>query len=163
MQRGRSSSRERAPAATTTQPRVVTVGTPLRLTLPRDIKRLAVGDSSVEDSVRLDANDGSFELQYNMTPSAVDWLEEVRLVQSTAWDADGALPLHVQLDGDVGVVAGAAGPGHGSTVAVVDTVSSRGGFRGEELSTIGQLRDQCISLIQQVETAQNESEEEAEE
>lgn len=50
-----------------------------------------------------------------------------------------------------------------STVAVVDTVSSRGGFRGEELSTIGQLRDQCISLIQQVEAAQNESEEEAEE
>jgi hypothetical protein len=43
-----------------------------------------------------------------------------------------------------------------STVAVVDTVSSRGGFRGEELSTIGQLRDQCISLIQKVEEAQNE-------
>lgn len=45
-----------------------------------------------------------------------------------------------------------------STVAVVDTVSSRGGFRGEELSTIGQLRDQCISLIQKVEEAQNEEE-----
>ena len=38
-----------------------------------------------------------------------------------------------------------------STVAVIDTVSSRGGFRGEELSTIGQLRDQCIQLVQQVE------------
>ena len=46
-----------------------------------------------------------------------------------------------------------------STVAVVDTVSSRGGFRGEELSTIGQLRDQCISLIQQVEAAQSDEEE----
>lgn len=43
-----------------------------------------------------------------------------------------------------------------STVAVVDTISSRGGFRGEELSTIGQLRDQCIALIQQVESAQAE-------
>jgi hypothetical protein len=37
-----------------------------------------------------------------------------------------------------------------STVAVIDTISSRGGFRGEELSTIGQLRDQSIALIQMV-------------
>ena len=43
-----------------------------------------------------------------------------------------------------------------STVAVVDTVAGRGGFRGEELSTIGQLRDQCINLIQQVEALQGE-------
>ena len=50
-----------------------------------------------------------------------------------------------------------------STVAVVDTVSSRGGFRGEELSTIGQLRDQCISLIQQVEALQGEEQTETEE
>jgi hypothetical protein len=47
-----------------------------------------------------------------------------------------------------------------STVAVVDTVSSRGGFRGEELSTIGQLRDQCISLISKVEAAQSEEDDE---
>jgi hypothetical protein len=46
-----------------------------------------------------------------------------------------------------------------STVAVIDTVSSRGGFRGEELSTIGQLRDQCIALIQQIEALEaNEGE-----
>lgn len=44
-----------------------------------------------------------------------------------------------------------------STVAVVDTVTGRGGFRGEELSTIGQLRDQCIQLIQLVEQMQNET------
>jgi len=43
-----------------------------------------------------------------------------------------------------------------STVAVVDTVASRGGFRGEELSTIGQLRDQCIALISKVEAIQGE-------
>ena len=40
-----------------------------------------------------------------------------------------------------------------STVAVVDTVAARGGFRGEELSTIGQLRDQCIQLVQLLEAA----------
>jgi len=50
-----------------------------------------------------------------------------------------------------------------STVAVVDTVAGRGGFRGEELSTIGQLRDQCISLIQQVEALQGEEQTETEE
>ena len=46
-----------------------------------------------------------------------------------------------------------------STVAVVDTVTGRGGFRGEELSTIGQLRDQCIQVIQRLEDAQAEAEE----
>lgn len=45
-----------------------------------------------------------------------------------------------------------------STVAVIDTVTGRGGFRGEELSTIGQLRDQCIALIQLVEQLQSEAE-----
>ena len=34
-----------------------------------------------------------------------------------------------------------------STVAVIDTIAGRGGFRGEELATIGQLRDQCVALI----------------
>jgi len=38
-----------------------------------------------------------------------------------------------------------------STVAVIDTVAARGGFRGEELATIGQLRDQSIALIQLLE------------
>lgn len=50
-----------------------------------------------------------------------------------------------------------------SCVAVVDTVSSRGGFRGEELSTIGQLRDQCIALIQELEAKQSEVEDSTEE
>tara|TARA_R110000803_G_scaffold200284_1_gene264598 strand:- start:220 stop:417 length:198 start_codon:yes stop_codon:yes gene_type:complete len=45
-----------------------------------------------------------------------------------------------------------------STVAVIDAVTQRGGFKGEELSTIGQLRDQCIQLIQVVE---NHNEQEA--
>ena len=41
-----------------------------------------------------------------------------------------------------------------STIAVIDTVVQRGGFKGEELSTIGQLRDQSIECIQLVEQLQ---------
>jgi hypothetical protein len=44
-----------------------------------------------------------------------------------------------------------------SVVAVIDTVASRGGFRGEELATIGQLRDQSITLIQLIEETQSET------
>ena len=43
-----------------------------------------------------------------------------------------------------------------STVAVVDTVVQRGGFKGEELSTIGQLRDQAVQIVQMVEQVQGE-------
>jgi len=43
-----------------------------------------------------------------------------------------------------------------STVAVIDAVTQRGGFKGEELSTIGQLRDQCIQVIQICETLQSD-------
>jgi len=45
-----------------------------------------------------------------------------------------------------------------STVAVVDTVAGRGGFRGEELFSIGQLRDQCITLIQLLENEEENQE-----
>lgn len=38
-----------------------------------------------------------------------------------------------------------------STVAVIDTLVQRGAFKGEELSTIGQLRDQALQAIQHVE------------
>lgn len=34
-----------------------------------------------------------------------------------------------------------------SCVAVVDTVVTRGGFKGEELTTIAQLRDQAIQVV----------------
>lgn len=46
-----------------------------------------------------------------------------------------------------------------STVAVIDTVCSRGGFRGEELATIGQLRDQSIALIQLLEQTEIDGDE----
>tara|TARA_R110001592_G_scaffold330103_1_gene612194 strand:- start:456 stop:671 length:216 start_codon:yes stop_codon:yes gene_type:complete len=42
-----------------------------------------------------------------------------------------------------------------STVAVIDTVVQRGGFKGEELSTIGQLRDQAVQIIQLCEEYQS--------
>ena len=43
-----------------------------------------------------------------------------------------------------------------STIAVVDAIAKRGGFKGEELSTIGQLRDQAVQVIQLIETLQQE-------
>jgi hypothetical protein len=49
-----------------------------------------------------------------------------------------------------------------STVAVIDAVTQRGGFKGEELTTIGQLRDQCIQLIQIVENHNEEAAAESE-
>lgn len=42
-----------------------------------------------------------------------------------------------------------------SVIAVIDTVAARGGFRGEELATIGQLRDQSIALVQMIEEEQS--------
>ena len=39
-----------------------------------------------------------------------------------------------------------------SCVAVIDTVVQRGGFKGEELTTIGQLRDQAVQVINMVES-----------
>jgi len=44
-----------------------------------------------------------------------------------------------------------------STIAVIDTIVQRGGFRGEELSTIGQLRDQCVQLTSLCEAAELEA------
>lgn len=47
-----------------------------------------------------------------------------------------------------------------STIAVIDTMTQRGAFRGEELSTIGQLRDQCTQGVQVVESYKQEQAEE---
>lgn len=43
-----------------------------------------------------------------------------------------------------------------STVAVVDAMTQRGAFKGEELSTIGKLRDDAVQVIQVVENIQQE-------
>lgn len=43
-----------------------------------------------------------------------------------------------------------------STIAVIDAITTRGGFKGEELSTIGQLRDQCVQVVQLAEQVQQE-------
>ena len=49
-----------------------------------------------------------------------------------------------------------------STVAVIDALTGRGAFKGEELSTIGQLRDQCLQAIQLAEAYQQEQATESE-
>jgi len=49
-----------------------------------------------------------------------------------------------------------------SSIAIIDTITQRGGFRGEELSTIGQLRDQCAQAVQVVESFKQEEAEEEE-
>ena len=41
-----------------------------------------------------------------------------------------------------------------STIAVIDTLTQRGAFKGEELSTIGGLRYQAAQLIQLAEAYQ---------
>ena len=43
-----------------------------------------------------------------------------------------------------------------SMIAVIDAIAQRGGFRGEELSTIGQLRDQCVQIVQLAESLSQE-------
>jgi hypothetical protein len=43
-----------------------------------------------------------------------------------------------------------------STVAVVDTMVQRGAIKGEELTTLGQLRDQAVQMIQMCETFQQD-------
>ena len=43
-----------------------------------------------------------------------------------------------------------------STIAVIDTMVQRGAIKGEELSTLGQLRDQAVQMIQMAETYQQE-------
>ena len=47
-----------------------------------------------------------------------------------------------------------------SSIAIIDTITQRGGFRGEELSTIGQLRDQCAQAVQGGESFKQEEAEE---
>ena len=44
-----------------------------------------------------------------------------------------------------------------SSIAIIDAISQRGAFKGEELSTIGTLRDQCIQMVQLCEQMQQEA------
>ncbi len=50
-----------------------------------------------------------------------------------------------------------------SSIAIIDAISQRGAFKGEELSTVGQLRDQCVQLVQNVEERQQEMDDEEDE
>ena len=44
-----------------------------------------------------------------------------------------------------------------STIAVIDAMTQPGAFKGEELSTIGTLRDQCIQVVSLTEQMQQEA------
>ena len=46
-----------------------------------------------------------------------------------------------------------------TTVSVIDAMTQRGAVKGEELSAIGQLRDQCVAASQMCEQFQSEHEE----
>ena len=50
-----------------------------------------------------------------------------------------------------------------STIAVIDAMTQRGAFKGEELSTIGTLRDPCIQMVQLCEQMQQDQAMETEE
>ena len=50
-----------------------------------------------------------------------------------------------------------------STIAVIDAMTQRGAFTGEEHSTIGTLRDQCIQMVQLCEQIQQDQAMETEE
>jgi hypothetical protein len=50
-----------------------------------------------------------------------------------------------------------------SSIAIIDAIVQRGAFKGEELSTVGGLRDQCVQLIQATEEREQESAENEEE
>ena len=43
-----------------------------------------------------------------------------------------------------------------TTVSVIDAMTQRGAIKGEELSAIGQLRDQCVQVSQLCEAFQSE-------
>ena len=38
-----------------------------------------------------------------------------------------------------------------TTISVIDAMTQRGAIKGEELSAIGQLRDQCVQIAQMCE------------
>ena len=46
-----------------------------------------------------------------------------------------------------------------TTISVVDAMCQRGAVKGEELTAIGQLRDQCVQLAQLCEAFQSANEE----
>lgn len=44
-----------------------------------------------------------------------------------------------------------------TTISVVDAMCARGAVKGEELSAIGQLRDQCVQIAQMCEQFHSEN------
>jgi len=45
-----------------------------------------------------------------------------------------------------------------TTISVIDAMCQRGAVKGEEMSAIGQLRDQCVQIAQMCEQFHSENE-----
>ena len=59
---------------------------------------------------------------------------------------------------DVKPVYDAAFRASRTTISVIDAMCQRGAVKGEELSAIGQLRDQCVNLAQMAEAFHSDHE-----
>lgn len=42
-----------------------------------------------------------------------------------------------------------------TVIAIIDALTVRGAFKGEELSSLGKTRDNCVALVQMAETYEN--------
>ena len=73
--------------------------------------------------------------------------------------AEAAVASKVFSVEDVKPVYDAAFRASRTTISVIDAMCQRGAVKGEELSAIGQLRDQCVQVAQMAEQFQSEYEE----
>ena len=88
----------------------------------------------------------------NAVDDAVTVAAEPVVAQAAAVAAPAAAPPVAPAPAGLTPIVDLANRSSRSTIAVIDTVVQRGGFRGEELSTIGQLRDQCVQIVALAET-----------
>ena len=72
--------------------------------------------------------------------------------------ADAAAAAKIFSVEDVKPVYDAAFRASRTTISVIDAMCQRGAVKGEELSAIGQLRDQCVNLAQMAEQFHSEHE-----
>jgi len=88
----------------------------------------------------------------NKTNAVTDAIEVAPAVPAAATTAPAPAPPAAAPAAVLSPIVDLANRSSRSTIAVIDTVVQRGGFRGEELSTIGQLRDQCVQIVALAET-----------
>ena len=72
--------------------------------------------------------------------------------------AEAAVAAKIFSVEDVKPVYDAAFRASRTTISVIDAMCQRGAVKGEELSAIGQLRDQCVNLAQMAEAFHSDHE-----